>query len=134
MHFDDTDFINLLEKVEKAGGSHYPDRCSSRKYSFTGDKMPPQTLPGCGQHFLLEVPYDPRETVYVSEPVLIEDPDNPDGARISKKEQVGTDKHGNAVYAVVTNSVACSGENAQEPGRLVVCAYHDAVSAWPRFQ
>lgn len=133
MKYDDEAFISLLEKVESQGGEHSVERCKARRYEFTGDLVKPVQMAGCGEYTLLDIPYDPRASVWVDEPVMITDPNNPEH-HTAKQEQVGEDKQGNPIYEVVTERVMRSGEKAEQPGLITVCAIEDAVAAWPRFQ
>jgi hypothetical protein len=140
----DNDFITLLGRVEDQGGEHASVDCTKRIYStFCGPmKVDPIVDPGCGVPSFLDVVYDPHADVYVDEPVLEPDParieDTPEAKRAKKIIPEG--KSWDDVEEVVTQRVLHKGNPAlgvggvAEKGIITVCAYHDGVFGWPRFQ
>ena len=58
MNYEQEQFFELIERVEDQGGEFLDDMCSARRYTFTGDKVKPVTLAGCGAQTLFRVPYE----------------------------------------------------------------------------
>lgn len=60
MKYDKAEFFDLMERVDVEGGEHLDAQCSAREFSFSGDKMKPVLMPGCGESALFSIPYDSK--------------------------------------------------------------------------
>jgi hypothetical protein len=58
MDYSKKEFFNLAEAVEAQGGEHLDEMCKSHTYEFSGKKIKPVTLAGCGNSALFEIPYE----------------------------------------------------------------------------
>lgn len=58
MKYDKDEFFDLMERVDADGGEHLDAQCQAREFTFSGDKMRPVLLPGCGESALFHVPYE----------------------------------------------------------------------------
>lgn len=60
MRYTHDEIVDLMDSVEEQGGTHLDRQCKARKYIFTGDRIKPAILPGCGNDLLFAVPYEGR--------------------------------------------------------------------------
>lgn len=58
MNYSKDEFLDLMTQVDDAGGEHLDEMCAARTYKFTGERLKPATLPGCGNSTLFAVPYE----------------------------------------------------------------------------
>lgn len=57
MNYSSDEFLRLMEAVENQGGEHLDKLCTVRRFEFSGDKIKPVSLPGCGNNSIFEIPY-----------------------------------------------------------------------------
>lgn len=57
MNYSQDEFFELMDQVEAQGGTHLDEMCKAKTYEFTGDRIKPATLPGCGNVALFDVPF-----------------------------------------------------------------------------
>ena len=126
-HYNDQDFVRLLEANEAQGGEYLAETCIPRHIKELDlKKATPVYSTGCAEDAVFAVAYDPSATVTVHEPVLIPDPQNKD-RKIQERDEDGT-LHSHPVEHSV------DGGNHGALHVLRVCANDDLMRHWPRFR